>query len=82
MDYDIKEISIHDGVFTVSMPIASLQDVTQAIKNMGIKVDESQIEWVAKNLIELDAESEEKAFNLLEKIEEYDDVQNVFTNIG
>jgi len=82
IDYDIKDISIHDGTITISMPIASLHDVTEAVKNMAIKVDESQIEWVAKNLIELDAESEEKAFNLLEKIEEYDDVQNVFTNIG
>ena len=26
--------------------------------------------------------TEEKAFQLLEKIEEYDDVQNVYTNIG
>jgi YebC/PmpR family DNA-binding regulatory protein len=82
MDYDIKDISINDEIITISMPISSLHDVTQAVKNMGIKVDESQIEWVAKNLIELDTEAEEKAFNLLEKIEEYDDVQNVFTNVG
>ncbi len=82
IDHDIKDISINDGVITISMPIASLHEVTEAIKNLGVKVDESQIEWVAKNLIELEAEAEEKAFNLLEKIEEYDDVQNVYTNIG
>ena len=82
MDYNINDISIHDGTITISMPIVSLHDVTEAVKNMDIKVDVSQLEWVAKNLIELDAEAEEKAFNLLEKIEEYDDVQNVYTNIG
>lgn len=82
IDYDIKDISMHDGTITISMPVTSLHDVTEAVKNMGIKVDVSQIEWVAKNLIEVDAEAEEKAFNLLEKIEEYDDVQNVYTNIG
>lgn len=82
IDYDIKDISMHDTTFTISMPITSLHDVTEAIKKMNLKVDESQIEWVAKNLIELDTEAEEKAFNLLEKIEEYDDVQNVYTNIG
>ncbi|MBI2344984.1 YebC/PmpR family DNA-binding transcriptional regulator [Candidatus Dependentiae bacterium] len=82
MDYNIKDISMHDEVITISMPISDLHDVTEAIKNMGFKVEESQIEWVAKNLIELDAEAEEKAFNLLEKIEEYDDVQNVYSNIG
>ncbi len=82
IDHDIKDISMHDETITISMPVSSLHDVSEAVKNMGIKVDESQIEWVAKNLIELDAEAEEKAFNLLEKIEEYDDVQNVFTNVG
>lgn len=82
IDFDIKDISIADGIITVSMPVPSLHDVTEAIKNMGLKVDESQIEWVAKTLITLDPEAEEKAFNLLEKIEEYDDVQNVYTNIG
>jgi YebC/PmpR family DNA-binding regulatory protein len=82
IDYDIKDITIDDGTITISMPVTSLHDVTEAVKKMGIKVDVSQIEWVAKNLIEVDPESEEKAFNLLEKIEEYDDVQNVYTNIG
>ena len=82
MDYDINDISTHDDIITISMPIPSLHDVTEAVKNMGMKIEESQIEWVAKNLIPLDAEAEEKAFNLLEKIEDYDDVQNVYSNIG
>ncbi|HSW75417.1 MAG TPA: YebC/PmpR family DNA-binding transcriptional regulator [Candidatus Saccharimonadales bacterium] len=82
MDFDINDISIQDGTLTVSMPIASLHEVTEAIKGMGIKVDNSRIEWVAKNLVELDADAETKAFNLLDKIEEYDDVQNVYTNVG
>lgn len=82
MDFDIKDISIHDNVVTISMPISSLHEVTEAVKKMNMKIEESQIEWVAKNLITLDAAAEEKAFSLLEKIEEYDDVQNVYTNIG
>ena len=82
IDFDIKDISMHDNVVTISMPIPSLQAVTDAVKKMNMKVEQSQIEWVAKNLIELDPQAEEKAFQLLEKIEEYDDVQNVYTNIG
>ncbi|MBP6892643.1 YebC/PmpR family DNA-binding transcriptional regulator [Candidatus Babeliales bacterium] len=82
IDYDIKEISLHDGVVTVSVPLSSLHEVTEAIKLLNMKIEESQIEWVAKTLITLDPEAEEKAFTLLEKIEEYDDVQNVYTNIG
>ncbi len=82
IDYDIKDISVHDHVITISMPMQSLHEVTEAMKKMNFKIEESQIEWVAKTLIPLDAASEEKAFELLEKIEEYDDVQNVYTNVG
>lgn len=82
IDFDIKDISITDSIITISMPLASLHEVTEAIKKMNCKVEQSQIEWVAKTLINLDPEAEEKAFNLLDKIEEYDDVQNVYTNIG
>ncbi len=82
MDFDIQEISLEDGTFTVSMPLQSLHEVTEAMRSLGLKIEKSQIEWVAGNLLTLEPEAEEKAFNLLEKIEEYDDVQNVYTNIG
>ncbi len=82
IDYDVKDISVHDGVITLSMPLASLHEVTEAVKKIGFKVDGSQVEWVAKTLVALEPEAEAKAFNLLEKIEEYDDVQNVYTNVG
>lgn len=82
IDFDVKEISLHDNIFTISMPLPSLHEVTEAVKKLGMKIEKSQIEWVAKTLINLDAEAEEKAFNLLEKIEDYDDVQNVYTNVG
>jgi YebC/PmpR family DNA-binding regulatory protein len=82
MDLDIKDISVHENMVTVSMPMTSLHDVTEAMKKLNYKIEESQIEWVAKSLVNLDPESEEKAFGLLEKIEEYDDVQNVYTNVG
>lgn len=82
IDFDIKDISIQNGTLTISMPLVSLHEVTEAVKKLNIKIDDSQIEWVAQNFVTLDADAEEKAFNLLEKIEEYDDVQNVYTNIG
>lgn len=82
IDFDINDISIQDNVVTISTSINGLHEVTQAVKNLGMKIEESQIEWVAKTLIQLNPTAEEKAFQLLEKIEEYDDVQNVYTNIG
>ncbi|MBP7854527.1 YebC/PmpR family DNA-binding transcriptional regulator [Candidatus Babeliales bacterium] len=82
MEYDVKDISMHDGIITISTSKLSLHEVTEAMKKMNFKIEESQIEWVAKTLVSLDEASEQKAFTLLEKIEEYEDVQNVYSNIG
>lgn len=82
INFDIKDISLEDNTFTISVQLHSLHEVTEAIKNLDIKIEKSQVEWIAENLLTLENEAEEKAFNLLEKIEEYDDVQNVYTNIG
>lgn len=81
IDYDIHDISIHEGVLTITTALASLHDVTEAVKNLDLQVDDSEIEWVAKTQLEVSPEHEEKAFNLLEKLEECDDVQNVYTNL-
>lgn len=81
IDFDIHEISTHEGTLTITTPLATLAEVTEAIKNLELQVDDSEIEWVAKNLLSVTPEQEEKAMNLLEKLEDNDDVQNVYTNL-
>lgn len=82
IDYDIQEISTHDGTLTITTPLGSLGDVTEAVKKIGLTVDDSEIEWVAKSLAAVSPEQEEKAMSLLEKLEDNDDVQNVYTNLN
>lgn len=81
INFDIHEISTHEGTLTITTPLATLAEVTEAIKNLELQVDDSEIEWVAKNLLSVTPEQEEKAMNLLEKLEDNDDVQNVYTNL-
>ncbi len=81
IDFDIHEISTHEGTLTITTPLATLAEVTEAVKKLELQVDDSEIEWVAKNLLSVTQEQEEKAMNLLEKLEDNDDVQNVYTNL-
>ena len=82
IDFDIQDVSIENGILTVSTSLTSLHEVTEAIKKLGVKIEKSEMEWVAHNYLTLTPAEETKAFHLLEQLEEYDDVQNVFTNIG
>ena len=42
----------------------------------------SEVTFVASNLIELDEEQTEKVQNLIDTLEDIDDVQNVYSNLG
>ncbi len=81
IDFDIHDISIHDDVITITTSLAALHDTTEAVKKMDLHVDDAEIEWIAKNPLTVSSEHEEKTFALLEKLEEHDDVQNVYTNL-
>ena len=82
MDYDIQDISADDNLFTITTSMQSLFQVKDALVKLGMKVEHAELEWVAKNNLEVDAETEEKAFGLFEALEDNDDVQNVYSNLN
>lgn len=83
LDYDIEDVSLSDGIAIVSCEIKHLEDVKHGIEKVGFKIEDAVLEWVAKDLVELEnSEKEEKVFNFLGAIEDIDDVQNVYTNLG
>lgn len=82
IDYDIKDVQ-HDGnFFTVYCDPKSLEAVKQAISTLGLKVEKAEVEWVAKNNTTLPEDQAQKAYEFLEGIEDLEDVQNVYTNLG
>ena len=83
IDYEIDDVSINDGVISVSCSLKDLEKIKEEVEAIGLKVDDAQVEWIAKNLMSLDDKNqEEKVYKFLEKIEELDDVQNVYTNLA
>ncbi len=82
MDYDINDISIEDNLATITTGMAALFQVKDAVIKLGMKIEDAQLEWIAKNNLNVDEETEEKAFGLFEALEENDDVQNVYSNLN
>lgn len=82
MDFDINDISIEDDLATVTTSMPALFQVKDALVQLGMKVEHAELEWVAKNNLSVDEETEEKAFGLFEALEENDDVQNVYSNLN
>lgn len=82
LDYDIDSITIEDGIGTITTSIKSLEPVRKALVDAGYNVEDATIEWVPTTTTTLSAEQEERAMEFLEKVEDLEDVQNVYTNIA
>jgi YebC/PmpR family DNA-binding regulatory protein len=82
MEYDVQDISIEEDLLTVITSKTALNDVREALIKINITIEHAELEWVAKNPIDLAEDKEESVHKLLEKLEEQDDVQNIFTNLS
>jgi YebC/PmpR family DNA-binding regulatory protein len=82
MDFDVQDISTQDNLVSVTTAMASLFQVKDALVKLGMKVESAELEWIAKNNLDVDAETEEKAFALFQALEDNDDVQNVYSNLN
>lgn len=61
---------------------ADLFKVKQVLEEKGIAVEEAELIYKPKTTIEVDEVTGEKVMNLVEKLEELDDVQKVYTNLA
>lgn len=83
LDYNIRDIKVDDEFITVITEPKDLDTVKQALIKLGLKVEDAELEWVAKNTTEVpEGEVEEKALTFLQALEDLDDVQNVYTNMA
>lgn len=82
LDHEINDIKIEDGYVSVYCNPKSLYHVKTAVEAAGIKVENADIEWVAKNKVDLSDEQSETAVAFLEALDDLDDVQNVYTNLA
>lgn len=81
IDFDIKDVK-HDGLFfTVYCDPKSVDSVKQALLNLNLKVEKAEVDLVAKTPMNLPDDQAQKAYTLLEALEDLDDVQNVYTNL-
>jgi len=72
---DIKIVRVY-GDFT------AFGELSKALENMNIAVKKATLEYIANTPVELNDEQMEEIDTLIDKLEDDEDVQNVFTNIS
>ena len=83
MDVNLDDATVADGAITLTCKANELDAVKKAALAAGLTVENAQLAWVAKNSVSLsDPEQEDSVFKFLEALDDLDDVQNVFANVG
>jgi YebC/PmpR family DNA-binding regulatory protein len=69
-----------DDVWMITAAAADLHAVTQALEKAGLEVRSSEWVQVPHAEVELDASTAKQVAHLVERLDDHDDVQNVWTN--
>jgi YebC/PmpR family DNA-binding regulatory protein len=64
----------------VEVSVADMQKMSELLRQNGVHIESAELEYVPRQRVSLNADSEQIFLRLLEAIEEHDDVDNVYHN--
>lgn len=69
------------GYIEVSCEPSAFDTVRRAIEAAGLEPQVAEVSWLPENTIAVEGEAAEKLLALIERLEDLDDVQNVYANL-
>jgi YebC/PmpR family DNA-binding regulatory protein len=82
LDAGAEDVLLSGDMIEVTTDPANFEAVVNALEQAGIKTESGEITMVTDNTVTLDAEKTKKVLELIEKIEDDDDVQNVYSSLN
>ncbi|GHU64734.1 putative transcriptional regulatory protein [Spirochaetia bacterium] len=82
LDGGAEDVAASDGIVEVTTAPEDFESVANALSEKGFETMSAEISMVADTEVSLENEATAKALKLIDKLEENDDVQNVYSNIA
>ncbi len=82
IDAGLEEIEAEDGVVLVTADYTSFGTLTKALEEMKIEITKAHLERMANVPLSISDEQQSEIDKILEKLEDDEDVQKVFTNLA
>lgn len=82
IDAGLEEIEEEDSIVLVTADYTSFGALTSALEDMGVEITKANLERMPNAPISITDEQQEDIDKILEKLEDDEDVQKVFTNIA
>jgi YebC/PmpR family DNA-binding regulatory protein len=77
----VEDVEENDGEINIYTRPKELANVGKELESKGFKLDKMELIMDPKNTVKLDDEKAEQAMRLLELLDDYDDTENVWTNL-
>ncbi len=82
IDFGLEEMDVQDDRITIFGEFTSFGELTKACEDMGIEGMKATLQRIANNPVEFTEAQIDEIEVLIDKLEEDDDIQSVFTNIA
>ena len=82
LDAGCDDLHAEDGKYEIDCETKDYNSVKKVLLDEGIKIESAEISWVPSTLIELDEAKGKKIISLMERLENHDDVQNIYANFS
>jgi len=80
IDLGAEDVQVESGIVEVYTRPEALEKVRAALEQKNVKIESSELQMVPKTLVKLDEKAAVQALKLLDRLEEIDDIQNVYSN--
>lgn len=81
LEVGAEDIESDDGIITVTTDPNEFENVLEALQGKGFASISAEVSMVPDNYVTLGAEEAKKVLKMIDRLEEDDDVQNVYTNM-
>ena len=82
IDAGLEEIEEEDGLVLVTADFTSFGTMNEALENMDVEIKKATLERIANTPIEITEEQQADIDKILERLEDDEDVQKVYTNLA
>lgn len=80
LELGVEDYKAEDGMFIVYTDPANFEDVRSALEGKNYPMEEPGIQMIPLETVHVEGKNAEAILRLIEKLEDHDDVQNVYAN--
>ena len=81
LDCGAEDISVEDDVFEIYTTPETFDDVKVALEGNGVTIADSVLDMIPSNYVTLEEDKEATFQKMIDYLEDYDDVQEVYHNV-